>query len=167
MHDYQLTPAEIAYLQERLRRDSAELDAIFNADTAEEQMLVKAKTIVVNGKNYVPAKEAADIVGSGVSDIGSQLSKWVREKLIFAFNYAGIDYFPLYALDPQHKFEPYPAMAEIIAIFGKEKSGWGCAFWFDGVNGFLSGKAPKDLIATAPELAIKAALLEMQPVTHG
>ena len=67
----------------------------------------------------------------------------------------------------QQKLKPYNAMAEIMTIFGTEMSGWGCAFWFEGVNGFLGGKAPKELIATNPELVIKGALLEMHPIMHG
>lgn len=166
MHDYQLTPAEIALLQEKLRRDSAELDTIFHPDAAEKKMLAEAKAFVINSKSCVTARELIAIAGSSGIDIGSQLGEWEREQRIFAFNYEGVDYFPLYAFNPQRKFEPHAAMAEILAIFGKEMSGWECAFWFEGVNGFLSGKAPKNLIVIDPEIVTKAALLEMQPIMH-
>ena len=105
MHDYHLTPAEIASLQEQLRRDSAELDTIFDSATIEKQMLVEAKEFVINSKSYVTAKEIADIAHSCDSHIGFQLRKWECEKLIFVINYAGVDYFPLYALDPATKVE--------------------------------------------------------------
>lgn len=167
MHDYKLTQAEIDSLKDQLQRDSAELDQIFDSDAAEKQMLAEAKAHVINSKSYASAKTLIDIAASSGYDIGLHLRDWEGDRLIFAFNHAGVDYFPLYAFDPEHEFNPYTAMAEILVIFGKEKSGWECAFWFEGINGFLSGKAPKDLIAVDPNLTIKAAVLEMQPVAHG
>jgi hypothetical protein len=153
MHKDQLTPQQIAELKEQLRRDSAELDAI---------MLDHAKRVAINSKSYLLANDIAKLTGLG----GAHLEQWKRDKLIFAFNHGGVDYFPAYALDP-HNGKPYAAVAKILEIFGGENSGWGCAFWFEGVNGRLGGKAPKDLIATDPDLVIKAALLEIQPISHG
>ena len=126
-------------------------------------MLTEAKAVVLNSKNYVTAAEIARYDDSA-SD--SQLEQWKCDKLIFAFEHGGVDYFPAYALDPQHGWKPYPAMAEIVAIFGREKGGWSCAFWFEGVNGYLGGKAPKDMLATDPVRVVQAALIEMGSVAH-
>jgi hypothetical protein len=43
----------------------------------------------------------------------------------------------------------------------------GYCLWFEGVNGFLDGKKPKDLLVTASEAVSKAAGLEMQGIAHG
>lgn len=132
----------------------------------EARMLAEAKATVINSKNYMTAKEIAEIAGYSGSNPSSQPNRWKRDKMIFAFNHCGIDYFPAYALDAEHGWKPYPAMAEILAIFDGEKGGWGCAFWFEGVNGYLGGKAPKDVLATDPARVIKAAALEMEPIAH-
>jgi len=154
MPSEKLTPAQIAELQEQLRRDSAELDAIIDNE---------AISAVLSSRSYIMAKDISE-AASGLSS--SQLDTWKREKMIFAFNYSGVEYFPLYALDPHHGWQPYAAMAEVLAVFDVEKGGWGCAFWFEGVNGYLGGRAPKDVLATDPGRVVEAATLEMSPVAH-
>jgi hypothetical protein len=41
------------------------------------------------------------------------------------------------------------------------------AYWFLSVNSFLGGKRPQDLIASAPERVIAAAIDEVQEIAHG
>jgi hypothetical protein len=67
----------------------------------EARMLGAAKEAVINSKSYVTAREIAEIAGYSGSNPSSQPNKWKREKLIFAFNHGGVDYFPAYALDPE------------------------------------------------------------------
>jgi len=131
------------------------------------KMLTEAKTFVINSKNYMTAEEIAEIAGYSGSDPSSWLNQWVRDKMIFVFIHDDVDYFPSYVLDPQNGWKPCAAMAEILAIFNGEKGGWGCAFWFEAVNGYLGGKAPREILALDPERVIKAAALEMEYVAHG
>jgi hypothetical protein len=154
MHTDQLTPEQIADLREQLHRDSAELDAI---------MLDHAKSMVINSKSYFTAKEITDRVGLD----SSVLEHWKRDKLIFVFEYNDVEYFPTYALDAEREFRPQPAIAKVMKIFGAERGGWGCAFWFEAVNGYLNGKTPKDTLPYHPERVIEAASLEMSPIAHG
>lgn len=58
-------------------------------------------------------------------------------------------------------------MGKILAVFGDEKGGWGAAFWFEAVNGYLGGKAPKELLVADPARVIEAAEREMAPIAHG
>lgn len=119
---YELTPSEIAELQAQLKRDLAEI----NVALTESGMLAEAKATVINSKNYMTANEISSAVGVGAD----QLERWKRDKLIFAFNHCGAEYFPLFALASQSAYKPHPAIAEMLSIFDGRKSGWGCAFWF-------------------------------------
>ena len=154
MRKDQLAPEHIAELHQQLRRDSAELDAI---------MLAQAKSVVIGSKSYLPAKDIADVLGLHTS----VLEEWKRDKLIFAFDYNDVEYFPSYALDTGRECRPQPAIAEVLNIFGAEKGGWGCAFWFEAVNGYLNGKTPKETLPYYPKRVIEAAALEMSPIAHG
>ena len=58
-------------------------------------------------------------------------------------------------------------MADVIGILAGHKDGWGMAYWFQSVNGFLGGKRPQDLLATDPDRVIAAARDEVQGVLHG
>lgn len=154
MRKDKLAPEQIAELHQQLGLDSAELDAI---------MLTQAMSVVISSKSYLPAKDIFDALGLHTS----VLEEWKRDKLIFAFEHNDVEYFPSYALEPGRECRPQPAIAEVLSIFGAEKSGWGCAFWFEAVNGYLSGKRPKDTLPYHPERVIDAAALEMSPISHG
>jgi hypothetical protein len=41
------------------------------------------------------------------------------------------------------------------------------AYWFLSDNGFLGGKRPQDLLASAPERVIVAAMDEVEGIAHG
>jgi hypothetical protein len=155
MYTDQLTPEQIADLHEQLRRDSVEL---------EEKMLDHAKSVVISSESYLTAKDIVEMVGSNSS---LHLEQWRRDKAIFAFSQNGADYFPIYAFDPHSGYKPYQALVQILNIFGDTKGGWGCAFWFEGINGYLDGKAPKELLASDPSRVIAAAALEIERAAHG
>jgi hypothetical protein len=58
-------------------------------------------------------------------------------------------------------------MARVIEVLAEHKDAWGMAYWFLSVNSFLGGKRPQDLIASAPERVIAAAIDEVQEIAHG
>lgn len=161
MHDYELTPSEIISLQEQTRRDMTDLAAL-----TEAQMIAEAKVAVLGSESYVTAAEIEAIAGMSESSDKSQVHLSKHDKKIFSFNHCGVDYFPAYALNPQGGWKPYVEMAKIMQIFDGTKSGWGCAFWFEAVNGYLGGTAPKNILAVDPARVIKAALLEIEPIGH-
>ncbi len=47
------------------------------------------------------------------------------------------------------------------------RNGWEIAFWFAGVNSYLGGHAPKDIVASQPEAVLKAAMTEATGLQHG
>jgi len=59
------------------------------------------------------------------------------------------------------------SVADVIGILAGHKDGWGMAYWFQSVNGFLGGKRPQDLLATDPDRVIAAARDEVLGVLHG
>lgn len=164
----------VRQITERHRRDALNsiVEAIVPRDVptatalVEARMLAESKRHVINTKSYVTAREIAEMAGYSGTNPSSQPNRWKRDRLIFAFNHGGVDYFPVYGLNRENGWKPYPAMATILKLFGDEKGGWGAAFWFEGVNGYLGGKTPKELLATDPERVIEAATLEMAPIAH-
>src|SRR5690242_15407785 len=89
-----------------------------------------------------------------------QNEPWLRENKILALVFDGLEYFPVYALNPLKGYLPHESFQEVVKIFYDHKSSKGVAFWFQSVNGYLNGAAPKDLIGTVPEQVIEAAKIE-------
>jgi|NGEPerStandDraft_6_1074524.scaffolds.fasta_scaffold87758_1 hypothetical protein len=141
--------------------------AISDAALAEARMMVDAKSTILRSGDFLPAGEIAKMAGYSSKNPSAQPNKWKRAGNIFAFQHKGIDYFPLYALDPVESYRPYKALAEVLNIFGETKSGWGTAFWFAGLNSFLDDQRPQDLLGTRPDLVIAAAQDEVDGVQHG
>ena len=122
----------------------------------EAAMLVAARKAVL-----------ASLAGFSPRNPSAQPNKWKRQGQIFAIHHKGIDYFPGFGLDPDRGFRPLKALADVIGILAGHKDGWGMAYWFQSVNGFLGGKRPQDLLATDPDRVIAAARDEVQGVLHG
>jgi hypothetical protein len=133
----------------------------------EATMLARARTEVLGSGDWMTAAEIASVAGFSASNPSAQPNKWKREGAIFAIRHNGIDYFPSYGLDPQSGYRPRKAMAQVLAIFGDSKDGWGLSYWFMSANSFLGGKRPRDLMASAPDRVIAAAADEREGVLHG
>ena len=144
--------------RKRSKRDNLNLQA---------RMLAEAKTQILGSGDYVRASEIAKLAGYSENNPSAQPSKWKREGAIFAIEHNGADYFPLYGLNPEKSYKPYPVLAEILDVFHDERDGWGIAFWFAGLNSFLDDQRPQDLLAGEPELVIAAARDEMEGLKHG
>lgn len=90
-----------------------------------------------------------------------------RERQIFAISHNGVDYFPLYALDPVKGYRPREALKAILGIFGDSRDAWQLASWFLAVNGRLGGRRPQDLLETDPDAVIEAARKAIVGLQHG
>ncbi len=133
----------------------------------EAAMLVRSRQVVLESGDWLTAAEIAELAGLSTRNPSAQPNKWKKQGQIFAINHRGVDYFPGYGLDREGGFRPVKALAKIIGIFGEHKDGWGMAYWFHSDNSFLGGKRPQDLLASAPERVIEAAMDEIQEITHG
>lgn len=133
----------------------------------EAAMLVRARTAVLESGDWLTAADIAQLAGLSTRNSSAQPNKWKKQGLIFAINHGGVDYFPGYGLDRDRGFRPVKTLAPIIEILGAHKDGWGMAFWFRSNNSFLGGKRPQDLLATAPDRVIDAAMDEVLEISHG
>lgn len=133
----------------------------------ETAMLIQARKAVLKNGAWLTAAEVAQLAGLSTRNPSAQPNKWKRRGQIFTIHHGGVDYFPGYGLDRDAGFRPVKALARVIDTFAEHKDGWGMAYWFHSVNSFLGGNRPQDLLATAPERVIEAALDEVQEVAHG
>jgi hypothetical protein len=138
-----------------------------NAALIQARMMMDAKSKILQGGDFVSAIEIAKLAGYSEKNPSAQPNKWKKDGTIFAIQHKGVDYFPLYALDPDENYRPYKAVSEVLRVFGDTKTGWGTAFWFAGLNSFLDDRRPQDLLAEDPDLVIAAAKDEVEGVQHG
>ncbi|HYU31743.1 MAG TPA: phasin family protein [Thermoanaerobaculia bacterium] len=88
------------------------------------------------------------------------LDRWRRERKIFAVADRKATYVPGFQFDD--KGHPRPAVARVIQLLGDTTSEWGLALWFAADNGWLDGRRPVDLLASAPEEVVEAAEREAE-----
>ena len=131
--------------------------SIPNAALASARMLLEARSRILESGDFVPAGEIAKLAGYSVKNPSAQPNKWKKDGAIFAIQHKGVDYFPLYALNPEENYRPYKAISEILHVFGDTKTAWGTAFWFAGVSSFLDDHRPQDLLTSKPDRVVAAA----------
>lgn len=131
------------------------------------RMTLDAKSRILQSGDFLRAGEITKLTRDSDKIANAEPTNWKRSGTIFAIEHKGVEYFPLYALDPDKNYRPYKAVAEILRIFGDNKSGWGVAFWFASLNGCLDDRRPQDLLALDPNLVISAAKDELNGVQHG
>ncbi|MCK9986147.1 MAG: hypothetical protein AzoDbin1_02619 [Azoarcus sp.] len=133
----------------------------------EAAMLVRARKAVLESGDWLTATEIAQLAGLSTRNPSAQPNKWKKLGLIFAISHGGVDYFPGYGLDRDAGFRPVKTLTKIIETFAGHKDGWGMAYWFRSVNGVLGGKRPQDLLTSASERVLEAAMDEVQEIAHG
>lgn len=133
----------------------------------EAAMLVQARRAVLASGDWLTSADIAQLAGLSPRNPSAQPNKWKKQGLIFAINHGGVDYFPSYGLDRDANFRPLKTLAKIIKIFDGHKDGWGMAYWFHSDNSLLGGQRPQDLLDSAPERVVEAALDEVQDIAHG
>jgi hypothetical protein len=141
--------------------------ALSRAALLQASMQAEAKGHILGSGDYVRASEIAKLAGYSENNPSAQPSKWKRDGAIFAIEHNGADYFPLYGLNPEKSYKPYPALSEVLGVFHGLRSDWSVAFWFAGLNSYLDDQRPQDLLASKPEMVIAAARDEMEGLQHG
>lgn len=133
----------------------------------EARMLADAKSAVLQSKEYRTAQIIAEIAGRSGSTLIGSLDEWMKAGKIFAIHYDGMDCFPFFALDAANGYRPYPALADVMAVFANHKGPWGIAIWFEALNSYLGAQVPKALLGVDPESVLAAAKMEVSMVAHG
>lgn len=141
--------------------------AIPHAALAEARMLLDARSRILESGDFLPAGEIAKLAGYSEKNPSAQPNRWKKDGAIFAIQHKSVDYFPLYALDPNQNYRPFRAVAEVLRVFGESRTGWVTAFWFAGLSSYLDDRRPQDLLACDPDLVIAAAKDEVEGVQHG
>ena len=132
----------------------------------EAAMLAQARRAVLDSADWLSAAQLAQLAGLSARNPSAQPNKWKKEGRLFAIQLAGVDYFPGYGLDAQHNFRPLRCLAEVIAVLSARKDGWGMAYWFASVNGFLDGQRPQDVLAHDPARVLAAAKDEIEEIDY-
>lgn len=129
----------------------------------QSKMQARAINRVMDSGDWLTSQQVAEIADRSTTNPSAHTSKWKKQGQIFSIHHQGRDYYPGYALDPDHQYRPRPELKPILEIFGDRASGWELAFWFDSPNSYLGGQRPKELLATDPEKVRFAALMEAYP----
>lgn len=119
----------------------------------EAAMLAKGKKRILGSSDWLTSQEVA-----GLTHLSpGQLSQWEQAGEIFTLTHEGIDYFPIYAFDPENGYQPRSTLASVITVLTPKKDGWGMAFWFGSSNSFLGGRMPKNVLRDDPQIVLAAA----------
>lgn len=106
-------------------------------------------------------KEFLQEFGNPATDVRREaLNRWKREGKIFVVTHRDEVHLPNFQFDERGR--PRPAVARVIQLLGGTTSEWGLALWFAANNGWLGGKRPVDLLASAPEKVVEAAEREAE-----
>ncbi len=138
-----------------------------NTLVREARMIASARQSVIESTQWLTAEQLSTLAGFSLTNPSAQPNKWKAKRMIFAINIKGTDYFPVYALDPDKNHRPLKILTNILEVFSNKKDGWGAAYWFAGMNGFLDGKRPQDILYSNPEGVLAAAKNEVTGINHG
>jgi hypothetical protein len=106
------------------------------------------------------AGQLATLAQLDIDEIQPNLNQWAADGRILSVRHEGIDYFALFALNPAERYQPYPAVADVVQILSRilnRENSWGLASWFIGLNSLLEDQRPADLLASDPEWVVEAA----------
>lgn len=87
-------------------------------------------------------------------------ARWKKAGDIFSVHHRGAEYFPAFQF---REGRPHPTVKKLLAVLPENLSAWQRAFWFVSTNGWLGGKAPRDLL-NDPEIVVAAARREAEEV---
>lgn len=158
----------IAVVQGHFHGQAASVRELLNALLPAKSLAVSAPVLAQVRRNAEARRELIDEFGlltstelarlhhsraANAAALGYRLRKQGR---VFAVDVAGDAQYPGFEFGSDGK--PLPVIAEVIAAFGEQLSGWDLALWFTGGNGWLGGARPVDAIRGSD--ADRAALLE-------
>lgn len=131
------------------------------------RMMAVARQRVLESARWLTAEQVSVLAGFSSNNPSAQPNKWKSKGIIFAIHSKGIDYFPEYALNPAENYRPAKVLADILSTFKGSKDGWGAAYWFGSLNGYLGGARPQDLLLSEPDKVLSAAKREVAGIIHG
>ncbi|WP_153785378.1 hypothetical protein [Pseudomonas sp. EMN2] len=145
----------------------APLEPISSLERRQAEMLMKAKSTVLESGDWVTAPEIASLAQLSGRNLSSQPSEWILDKRIFAITHNGTDYFPMYGLDEACGYGPLSQLKDVMKVLESSKDSWQMAYWFMSDNSWLASKRPQDLLRFDPGSVLEAALEEVSEISHG
>lgn len=133
----------------------------------QSKMQARAINRIMQSGEWMTAQQVAEVAGRSTTNPSAHTSKWKKQGLIFSIEHKNKEYYPSYALDPDHDYRPYPELKRVLEVFQNMLSGWNLAFWFDSPNSYLGGKRPKSLLVKATDQVCYAAEREVCEDSHG
>jgi hypothetical protein len=137
-----------------------------SGELKQAKMAAEARTRVIESGQFVTAADIAKLAGYSLTNPSAAPSRWKKDRQVFSITHKGIDYFPLFALNPDDNYRPFKAVGQILAIFGELLSAWGIASWFLGLNSFLDDQTPTDLLTSDPDWVVEAARDAVGEMAH-
>ena len=117
-------------------------------------------------KQYPSLKTDGQISASGIATRVSSVTarQLVKDGIIFAVKYHGIDHYPLFQFD-ERTGKPREIIKDLLAIFSIDAcDAWDLFIWLTVPTGLLGGSIPLDLMDLNPKAVIEAARRErMEP----
>ncbi len=107
-----------------------------------------AQRLIADGCSWITASQLAQ--WAGVSP--ATLDQWKRDKRIFSVMRQGIEVFPEYLFDAQHRSLP---AVEATLLLLHEYDGDRLAAWFESTSSFLGGRRPRELLAADPQAGLR------------
>lgn len=133
----------------------------------EAEMTIRAKSATLSSCKWLTGSELSILRGCDLECMNNLLSLWKAEMMVFSIEHESIEYYPCYAFDEKNEYMPVRDLKRILQEFDGNRNGWGLAFWFASVNGYLDGHSPQVLLNIAPEKVLAAARADLIGILHG
>ncbi len=131
-------------------------------------MLVEeGKQRIISSGDWLTVPELSELTYQTADELRAEVNSLMSEGRIFAINYEGVDYLPIYAFDANEGYQSVPVLKGVIEILSTRKDAWGMAFWFGSSNSYLGGGLPKEVIRIDPSIVLDAASDEVRGILHG
>lgn len=149
-----------------LLQDAFDVTGIPEEFQIEARMEASARARVLQSRQFVPAAKVSALMGSQARNSSSLPNRLKKTGSIFAISHEGEDLYPLYALEKENAFRPYPAIKQILGIL-QHRRGWALANWFESPNGYLGNSKPREMLRTRSAEVLRAAEVEAEGIQHG
>lgn len=124
----------------------------------------RAVDAVLNGTDWLKAKDVGSRADPEASNPHSIVSRWVKRGEVFSLEQGGVKLFPDYIFDELGN--PLPVVKEILKVF-ENRSAFRIASWFESTSSALGGKRPRELVKSDPDIVLEAARDSVLGVQHG
>jgi hypothetical protein len=131
-----------------------------------DRAIVVSRARVLKEVGYFTSEELNSTNGPGTSEHVSRAREWLAQGRVFAVplphsRHRDQEAFLAFQFD---QGQPLPVIKAVLDAFGQRKAPWTLAFWFTSNHGLLPVSArPVDLLRSAPELVLKAAMHDALP----